>query len=74
MVCHAINILNILNVIQRTGLMFNSFEVLVLNVTLPDVRKQFLVSLALVIYVDLTEFADFLSDLLVNEDTASYID
>lgn len=58
---------------RRTGLGFNSFEVLLLNVTLPDVRKQFLLPLALVIYVDfLTEFADFLSDLLVNEDSASY--
>ena len=67
-----------LNVTQKTGYKFISFEVLVLNVTLLDVRKTSLLSLALATvyrppgpYADfLKEFADFLSDLLVNFDKA----
>ena len=69
---------DILNVTQKTGHRFNSFEVLVLNVTLLDLRKKSLLSLALATvyrppgpYADfLKEFADFLSNLLVNVDKA----
>ncbi|XP_067257304.1 uncharacterized protein [Chanodichthys erythropterus] len=68
----------ILNVTQRTNYRFNSFEILMLNVTLSDISKKSLLSLALATiyrppgpYADfLKEFADFLSDLLVNVDKA----
>ncbi|XP_051752902.1 uncharacterized protein LOC127514258 [Ctenopharyngodon idella] len=68
----------ILNVTQKTNYRFNSFEILVLTVTLSDINKKSLLSLALATvyrppgpYVDfLKEFADFLSDLLVNVDKA----
>ncbi|MGL4905830.1 MAG: endonuclease/exonuclease/phosphatase family protein, partial [Plesiomonas sp.] len=69
---------DILNVTQKTNYKFNSFEFLILNVTLSDISKKSLLSLALATvyrppgpYVDfLKEFADFLSDLLVNVDKA----
>ncbi|XP_051725975.1 uncharacterized protein LOC127499619 [Ctenopharyngodon idella] len=68
----------ILNVTQKTNYRFNSFEILVLTVTLSDISKKSLLSLALATvyrppgpYIDfLKEFADFLSDLLVNVDKA----
>ncbi len=69
---------DILNVTQKTGYRFNSFEILLLNVTLSDMQKKSLLSLALATvyrlpgpYTDfLKELADFLSDLLVNADKA----
>ncbi len=69
---------DILNVTQKTGYRFNSFEILLLNVTLSDMQKKSVLSLALATvyrppgpYTDfLKEFADFLSDLLVNVDKA----
>ncbi len=70
--------INILNVTQKTGYRFNSFEILTLNVTLSDKQNKSVLSLALATvyrppgpYTDfLKEFADFLSDLLVNVDKA----
>ncbi len=38
---------DILNVTQKTGYRFNSFKLLMLNVTLSDVQNKFLLSLAL---------------------------
>ncbi len=69
---------DILNVTQKTGYRFNSFEILLLNVTLSDMQNKSLLSLALATvyrppgpYTDfLKEFADFLSDLLVDVDKA----
>ncbi len=69
---------DILNVTQKTGYRFNSFEILLLNVTLSDMQNKSVLSLALATvyrppgpYTDfLKEFADFLSDLLVNVDKA----
>ncbi len=68
----------ILNVTQKTGYRFISFKILMLNVTLSDMQNKYVLSLALatlyrppVTYTDfLKEFADFLSDLLVNVDKA----
>jgi len=59
-----------------TGYRFNSFEILMLNVTLSDMQNKSVLSLALATlyrspgpYTDfLKDFADFLSDLLVNVD------
>ncbi|KAI2659515.1 RNA-directed DNA polymerase from mobile element jockey [Labeo rohita] len=67
---------DIFNVTQKTGYRFNSFEILLLNVTLPDMQKKSLLSLVLATvyrppgpYTDfLKEFAEFLSELLVNFD------
>ncbi|XP_056301953.1 uncharacterized protein LOC130214336 isoform X1 [Danio aesculapii] len=67
---------DILNVNQRNGLMFGSFEVLALNVMLPDTMQKPMLSLALITiyrppgpYVNfLKEFSDFISDLLVKTD------
>ncbi len=61
---------DILNVTQKTGYRFNSFEILLLNVTLSDMQNKYVLSLALATvyrppapYTDfLKEFADFLSD------------
>ncbi len=61
---------------QDTGYRFNSFEILLINVTLSDMQKKSVLSIALATvyrppgpYTDfLKEFADFLSDLLVNVD------
>ncbi len=69
---------DILNVTQKTGYRFNSFEILMLNVTLSDKQNKSVLSLALATvyrppgpYTDfLKEFADFLSDLMVNVDKA----
>ncbi len=69
---------DILNVTQKTGYRFNSFEILMLNVTLSDRQNKSVLSLALATvyrppgpYTDfLKELADFLSDLLVNVDKA----
>ncbi|XP_052463142.1 uncharacterized protein LOC128020352 [Carassius gibelio] len=69
---------DILNVTQKTGYRFNSFEILLLKVTLSDMQKKSNVSLALATvyrppgpYTEfLKEFADFLSDLLVTVDKA----
>ncbi len=69
---------DILNVTQKTGYMFDSFEILMLNVKLSDKQNKSVLSLALATvyrppgpYTDfLKEFADFLSDLLVNVDKA----
>ncbi len=69
---------DILNVTQKTGYRFNSFEILLLNVTLSDMQNKSVLSLPLATvyrppgpYTDfLKEFADFLSDLLVNVDKA----
>ncbi|XP_052464754.1 uncharacterized protein LOC128021527 isoform X1 [Carassius gibelio] len=69
---------DILNVTQKTGYRFNSFEILLLNVTLSDMQKKSNASLALATvyrppgpYTEfLKEFADFLSDLLVTVDKA----
>jgi len=69
---------DILNITQKTVHRFNSFKVLVLNLMLLDVRKKSILSLALATvyrppgpYTEfLKEFADFLSDLLVNVDKA----
>ncbi len=69
---------DILNVTQKTGYRFNSFEILLLNVTLSDMQNKSVLSLALATvyrppgpYTDfLKEFADFLSGLLVNADKA----
>ncbi len=68
----------ILNVTQKTGFRFNSFKILMLNVNLSDNQNKSVLSLALATvyrppgpYTDfLKEFADFLSDLLVNVDIA----
>ncbi len=65
---------DILSVTQKTGYSFNSFEILMLNVTLSYMQNKSVLSLALATvyrpprpYTDfLKEFADFLSDLLVN--------
>ncbi|KAA0724041.1 putative RNA-directed DNA polymerase from transposon X-element [Triplophysa tibetana] len=65
-----------LTVTRRTMHTFKSFEMLALNITVPNKSKKSLVSLTLVIvyrppgpYTNfLIEFADFLSDLLVNVD------
>ncbi len=67
-----------LNVTQKTGYRFDSFEILMLNVKLSDKQNKSVLSLALATvyrppgpYTDfLKEFADFLSDLLVNVDKA----
>ncbi len=67
-----------LNITQKTGYKFNSSEILMLNVTLSDMQNKSVLSLALATvyrppgpYKDfLKEFADFLSDLLVNVDKA----
>ncbi len=67
---------DILNVTQKTGYRFDSFEILMLNVKLSDKQNKSVLSLALATvyrppgpYTDfLKEFADFLSDLLVNVD------
>ncbi len=64
--------------LRKTGYRFNSFEILLLNVTLSDMQNKSVISLALASvdrqpgpYTDfLKEFADFLSDLLVNVDKA----
>ncbi len=69
---------DILNVTQKTGYRFNSFKILLLNVTLSDIQKKSALSLALATvyrpsgpYTDfLKEFADILSDILVNVDKA----
>ncbi len=69
---------DILNVTQKTGYRFNSFRILMLNVKLSDMQNKSVLSLVLVTiyrppgpYTDfLKEFADFLSDLLVNVDKA----
>ena len=69
---------DILNVTQKTGYRFKSFEILLLNVTLSDMQKKSIVSLALATvyrppgpYTEfLKEFGDFLSDLLVTADKA----
>ncbi len=63
---------------QKTGYRFDSFEILILNVKLSDKQNKSVLSLALATvyrppgpYTDfLKEFADFLSDLLVNVDKA----
>jgi len=68
---------DIFNVTQKTGHRFNSFEVLVLNVMLLDVRRKSILFLTLAtVYrppgpyaAFLKEFADFLSDPLVNVKT-----
>ncbi len=67
---------DILNVTQKTGYRFNSFEIL--NVTLSDMQNKSVLFLALATvyrppgpFTDfLKEFADILSDLLVNVDKA----
>ncbi len=65
---------DILNVTQKTGYRFNSFEIFMLNVTLSDMENKSVLSLALAtVYRPpdfLKEFADFLLDLLVNVDKA----
>ncbi len=69
---------DILNVTQKTGYRFDSFEIFMLNVTLIDMQNKSVLSLALpTVYRPpgpstdfLKEFADFLSDLLVNVDKA----
>ncbi len=69
---------DILNVTQKTGYRFDSFEILMLNVKLSDKQNKSVLSLALATvyrppgpYTDfLKELADFLSDLLVNVDKA----
>uniref|UniRef100_A0A8C1NEN7 Reverse transcriptase domain-containing protein n=2 Tax=Cyprinus carpio TaxID=7962 RepID=A0A8C1NEN7_CYPCA len=69
---------DILNVTQKTGYRFKSFEILLLNVTLSDMQKKSIVSLSLATvyrppgpYTEfLKEFGDFLSDLLVTADKA----
>ncbi len=69
---------DILNITQKTGYRLNSFELLMLNITLSDMQNKSVLSLALATvyrppgpYTDfLKEFADFLSDLLVNVDKA----
>ncbi len=69
---------DILNVTQKTGYRFDSFEIIMLNVKLSDKQNKSVLSLALATvyrppgpYTDfLKEFADFLSDLLVNVDKA----
>ncbi len=69
---------DILNVTQKTGYRFDSFKILMLNVKLSDKQNKSVLSLALATvyrppgpYTDfLKEFADFLSDLLVNVDKA----
>uniref|UniRef100_A0A8C2FJX0 Reverse transcriptase domain-containing protein n=3 Tax=Cyprinus carpio TaxID=7962 RepID=A0A8C2FJX0_CYPCA len=69
---------DILNVTQKTGYRFKSFEILMLNVTLSDMQKKSIVSLSLATvyrppgpYTEfLKEFGDFLSDLLVTADKA----
>ncbi len=38
---------NILNVTQKTGYRFDSFEILMLNVTLSDIQNKSVLSLAL---------------------------
>ncbi len=70
--------IDILNVTQITGYRFDSFKILLLNVTLSDMQNKYVLSLTLAtVYrppmpytVFLKEFADFLSDLLVNVDKA----
>uniref|UniRef100_A0A9J7YXX5 Reverse transcriptase domain-containing protein n=1 Tax=Cyprinus carpio carpio TaxID=630221 RepID=A0A9J7YXX5_CYPCA len=65
---------DILNVTQKTGYMFKSFEILLLNVTLSDMQKKSIISLALATvyrppgpYTEfLKEFGDFLSNIHVD--------
>ncbi len=67
---------DILNVTQKTGYRFNSFKILMINVTLSDMQNKSVLYFALATvyrppgpYTDfLKSFADFLSDLLVNAD------
>ncbi len=69
---------DILSVTQKTGYRFNSFEILMLNVTLSDMQRNLSYLLLWLLCIDrqghiqifLKEFADFLSDLLVNADKA----
>ncbi len=73
---------DILNVTQKTGYRFDSFEILMLNVKLSDKQNKSVLSLALATvyrppgpYTDfLKEFADFLSDVLVNVDKALIVE
>ncbi len=70
---------DILNVTQKTGYRFDSFEILMLNFKLSDKQNKSVLSLALATvyrppgpYTDfLKEFADFLSDLL-NQNLLDY--
>ncbi len=67
-----------LNVTQKTGYRFNSFKILLLNVTLSDMKNKYVPFLPLATvyrppgpYIHfLKEFADFLSDVSVNVDKA----
>ncbi len=69
---------DIINVTQKTGYRFDSFEILMLNATLSVMQNKYVLSPALASlyrppgpYTDFfKEFADFLSDLLVNVDKA----
>ncbi len=69
---------DILNVTQKTAYRFNSFKIFMHNVTLSDMQNKSVLCLVLATvyrppgpYTDfLKEFADFLSDLLVNVDKA----
>ncbi len=62
---------DILNVTQKTGYRFDSFEILMLNVKLSDKQNKSVLSLALAtVYRPPGPYTDFLSDLLVNVDKA----
>ncbi len=62
---------DILNVTQKTGYRFDSFEILMLNVKLSDKQNKSVLSLALAtVYRPPGPYTDFLSDLLVNADKA----
>ncbi len=62
---------DILNVTQKKGYRFDSFEIHLLNVTLSDKQNKSVISLALAtVYRPPGPYTDFLSDLLVNADKA----
>ncbi len=61
---------DILNVTQKTGYRFNSYEILLLKVTLSDMQNKSVLSLALAtVYRPPGPYTDY-SDLLVNVDKA----
>ena len=61
---------DILNVTQKTGYRFNSFEILLLNVTLSDMQKKSNVSLALAtVYRPPGPYTEFLKNLQISSQT-----
>ncbi len=61
---------DILSVTQKTGYRFNSFEILMLNVTLSDMKKKSVLSLALAtVYRPPGPYTDFLKEFDISSQT-----